>query len=387
VSSVPRARDEAASSAGWWLRSVVSTGQQGRAIVETEFAHVARGRQAVDARESDQFTEFDGHVPAAGPGLDPCGNGRSVSVTDLEGIAACPYRFFLKRGLGLRPVDERERDRDVWLDPLTRGSELHDVYAALLRRCRDAKRCPDKAKDAGWLRALAEGRLAELQREMPAATREIHDRESREFLADVELFLDAECEMSGGEPVGLEVSFGRPLDGDEAEPLAREEAVEIDLGDGLRFRIAGRIDRIDKVGPDEFQILDYKTGGYWADTWKGSFGRGRRLQHALYGLAAVELLKGQCKAPKVRSGVYYFPTRKGRRERVEIVAPPTAKIAEVVADIRAVIREGAFVHAPDEGDCRFCDYRAACDNSVHAQAERKLADPALAPFGRLRSHD
>ena len=58
-------------------------------------------------------------------------------MTELERAAECPFRFFLKRGLGLRPVDERERDRDVWLDPLTRGSELHDVYAALLRRCRD----------------------------------------------------------------------------------------------------------------------------------------------------------------------------------------------------------------------------------------------------------
>ena len=55
----------------------------------------------------------------------------------------CPFRFFLKRGLGLRPVDERERDKDVWLDPLTRGSELHDLYAALLRRCRDDGRRPD----------------------------------------------------------------------------------------------------------------------------------------------------------------------------------------------------------------------------------------------------
>ena len=57
------------------------------------------------------------------PFLENVTRGRSISRERLE-------RFFLKRGLGLRPVDERERDRDVWLDPLTRGSELHDVYAA-----------------------------------------------------------------------------------------------------------------------------------------------------------------------------------------------------------------------------------------------------------------
>ncbi len=69
-------------------------------------------------------------MPGAGCVLDPCADDNIFSVTDLEAAAECPFRFFLKRGLGLRPVDERERDRDVWLDPLTRGSELHDVYAA-----------------------------------------------------------------------------------------------------------------------------------------------------------------------------------------------------------------------------------------------------------------
>ena len=68
------------------------------------------------------------------------------SVTELEKAAECPFRFFLKRGLGVRPVDERERDKDVWLDPLTRGSELHDVYAALLRRTRDENRRPSEGR-------------------------------------------------------------------------------------------------------------------------------------------------------------------------------------------------------------------------------------------------
>ena len=95
-------------------------------------------------------------------------------------------------GLGLRPVDDRERDKDVWLDPLTRGSELHAVYAALLRRTRDEP--SSHQEDGAWLLALAQDRLAQLHREMPAATPEILERETRDFLADLELFLDAEIE-------------------------------------------------------------------------------------------------------------------------------------------------------------------------------------------------
>ena len=78
----------------------------------------------------------------------------------------------------MRAVDERERDKDVWLDPLTRGSELHDLYAVLLRRTRDANRRPNK-DDGAWLMARASERLQQLNEEMPAATQEILERESQ----------------------------------------------------------------------------------------------------------------------------------------------------------------------------------------------------------------
>ena len=217
---------------------------------------------------------------------------------------------------------------------------------------------------------------------MPAATQEILDRESKEFIADVELFLEAESEYSRGTPIGFEVSFGRPLD-DGVEPLARAEPVEIDLGGGLIFRIAGRIDRIDKVGPASFEVLDYKTGGFWRESWNGVFDRGRRLQHALYGLAAVELLRNQYKNPKVVAGVYYFPSRKGRKERIAIPAPPQTAIAAVLADLRELILAGSFVHASSKETCKFCDYSTGCDQSLEERAEAKLADSKLLAYGRL----
>ena len=245
-SAVPADREGALSPNGWWLRGVVGTGQDGTAVLGAAFPQTARGRAAEERREASEFTEFDGHVPGAGPVLDPCAPTNVYSVTELEKAAECPFRFFLKRGLGVRPVDERERDKDVWLDPLTRGSELHAVYAALLRRTRDENRRPGKG-DGAWLLALAQARLTQLHEEMPAATAEILARETQDFLADVELFLEAEIDETQSTPVGLEVSFGRPLDDDE-DPLARAEPVEIALGAGLTLRIAGRMDRIDEVG-------------------------------------------------------------------------------------------------------------------------------------------
>ena len=131
-------------------------------------------------------------MPEAGPILDPAAPETALSVTELEKAAECPFRFFLKRGLGVRPVDDGERDKDIWLDPLTRGSELHDLYAALLRRARDENRRVTP-QDRAWLISRAQERLRKLNEEMPAATAEILERESKDFLADVELFLAEEA--------------------------------------------------------------------------------------------------------------------------------------------------------------------------------------------------
>ena len=96
--------------------------------------------------------------------------------------------------------------------------------------------------------SIAQDALDRLNREMPPATTEILERETRDFLADVELFLEGESKPPGPSRSASRCRSGVRSDDDEEE-LAREEPVEIDLGGGLTFRIAGRIDRIDKVGP------------------------------------------------------------------------------------------------------------------------------------------
>jgi ATP-dependent helicase/nuclease subunit B len=383
-SAVPEERQSALSAGGWWLRSVVGTGGKGIQILDSVFTGVANGLVADGSRRSIDFTEFDGYAPEAGQMLDPAAPENLFSVTELERAAECPFRFFLKRGLGVRPVDEREREQDIWLDPLTRGSELHELYAALLRRTRDENRRPNK-EDQAWLTALAEARLAKLNQEMPAATAEILHGESKDFLADLDLFLEAEINDSRSTPIGIEVSFGRPLD-NESDPLARPEAVHVDLGDGVTFRVSGRIDRIDKVGADSFEVLDYKTGGFWRDNWRGSFRGGRRLQHALYGLAAVELLRARYKNPKVTAGIYYFSSHKGRGERVPLATPATADVAAVLRDLREIITQGEFVRTKDDHDCKFCDYVVVCGGEVNRQAELKLPDSKLGAYRRLAAH-
>jgi ATP-dependent helicase/nuclease subunit B len=329
--------------------------------------------------------EFDGHVPHAGPHLDPAGAANIYSVTELEAAAQCPFRLFLRRGLGVRPLDERERDRDVWLTPLVRGSELHDIYAIALRRARDENRRLT-TNDAVWLRQHASTRLAQLHEEMAAATPEVLERESADFLDDVDLFVDAEINHTQSTPVGFEVSFGRPLRGD-TEPLAREDPVEISLGGGQTLRIAGRIDRIDETAAGTYEVLDYKTGKFYAPGWGGAFAGGTRLQHALYGLAAVELLRARTATPTVTGGVYYFSSHKGRQQRVPIPSPSLGALAKVLDDLREVIATGHFIRAAAHDTCKFCNYASACGEHTNVQANAKRSDARLQAVVRLAAHE
>jgi ATP-dependent helicase/nuclease subunit B len=387
ASIVPATPDRALDESRWWLHGVLRAGDSARPAILSRYPSLCAGIEARARRTSPDFTEFDGHVPAAGAALDPGRAGLVISPTQLEDAAECPFRHFLKRGLGVDAIESGERDRDVWLNPLLRGSLLHDLYASLLRRCRAASRRATVQQDSAWLRDEGARMLDALVVEMPPPSAEVRDRETTLFLEDLALFVEAEAALAQGRtPIGFEVAFGR-VGPEDDEPLAQAEPVTIDAG-GLTLRIAGRIDRIDQVGPAEFEIVDYKTGGYYAPNWKGTFAGGTRLQHALYGLAAAELLRHHLH-PKARvvGADYYFPSAKGNQERKRIPAPPLATVGQVLSDLRQVIASGLFVHAPDEESCRWCNHGLACGRNAHAAAAAKHADPQLAPFVRLASHE
>jgi RecB family exonuclease len=392
VSIVPSDPGRALTDAGWWLSHLKPSGSKGQHAVLAQFSPLARGLHAEEQRASQAFTEFDGHVPEAGKVLDPSEVARPVSPTQLEAAAGCAFRHFLQRGLGVSAPDERENDGDSWLDPGTRGSELHDLYAAMLRRNRKAAVPLHAKKDLAWLLDRGTARLEELRVEMPPPSEEVYERESRDFLADLELFLLEECDRDPTRtPVGLEVSFGYAIDEDEngeREALAQEDPVVVDLGMGLSFKLAGRIDRIDRIGDATFEIIDYKTGGYYAPQWaSGIFSGGSRLQHALYGLAAVQLLRRKYKGAKVARGTYYFSSAKGGKERRSIDTPSQAALAGVLSDLREVIASGTFIHASKEEACKFCDLGAACRVSdALGRVETKLSDRLLAARRRLHTH-
>ncbi len=69
-----------------------------------------------------------------------------------------------------------------------------------------------------------------------------------------------------------------------------------------------------------------------------------------------------------------------------MAAPSRAETASVLGDLRDLIILGQFVRTPNQGNCKFCDYIAACGGVVNQQAKTKQPDSRLAAYRRLAAH-
>jgi RecB family exonuclease len=387
VSAIPPDPARAPTDAAWWLAQARRAPARTETAALAAFPALVRGREALQHRASTGFTPWDGFVSAAGTLLDPTQSIFPISPSRLEAAAKCPFRFFLQKGLGVDALDEEERDRDVWLDHLTRGRILHELFAETMRALRQERRRPTKA-DVPRTLERGEHRLQSLRLELPPPSEEVFQHERDELLYDLRLFIEHECRHPDVEPIACEVPFGLPPGpDDEVEPLALADAVEIPLGPGRRLRVHGRIDRLDRRPDGTFETIDYKTGGFWPADWQGTFAGGTRLQHALYGVAAEIMLARRYERPRVSQGTYFFPGARGLRRRKEISTPDPAQLAEVLRDLADVIAAGTFIQAPKKEACRFCDFAAACGKDPALRAKSKFEQaPELAVYRRLSAH-
>lgn len=389
VTRVPTQRDEALDEAAWWTAGIRDAGRRAQPALAAAYPALARGGEAERAREGEAFTEFDGLVAVAAGALDPRRRPSGISPTALEELATCPFRFFLKRGLRIEPLDEAEADPYAWLDPLSRGGLLHEVYADFLRALRDRNERPDPARHAAEIRAMGERALADYKDKIPAPSELVYQREREEILRDLEVFLRLTAEATDREPVALEVSFGLGA-AEAAEPLSRADPVVVDPGDGLRFPLRGRIDRIDRLAPHRYAVVDYKTGWLWGDDRLGAIlAAGRQLQQPLYAMAAAALLRARDPDATVEKAEYVFPTVRGRAQPVPRPPDGGPDFKPVLRVLFTLLERGVFPHTADEKECGRCDFRGACGVEPWRRAQAKREAPAndmLEPVQKLEEY-
>jgi len=255
------------------------------------------------------------------------------------------------------------------------------------------------------IRKIAEEVVTRYKEDIPPPTERIFEQERKGIWEALDVFLAAEEEWAGKcEPLLFEVTFGMGKKGKakkvkgkgdaEAAEEGMDEPASLDIGGERPLALAGRIDRIDRVGEGRYRVVDYKTGSYGIFEELLEFGKGRVLQHALYAIAAEQILrklKIDARPAVVESG-YYFPTRKGEGNKI-LRGFNREKFKALVAEMVDVLEKGNFVANPalTEKDCgEFCDYSAICGGTAardRAKEKKEKNPDVFGIFDRLKDYE
>ena len=287
-----------------------------------------------------------------------------VWVTELEGIARCPWQTFLGRLLRLQPVPDAGADLPALSGALV-GSVVH---AALERIARGgagdgprtlAEVSAAAARAVPWpaepeleriLVAAAEEALREEGLALPLLVRSVAER-ARPFVDAAHL---ADFAAEGAVAVaGAEVEGG---------------AMVTD-GTGRPRRVAFRADRVDAVG-GALRLTDYKTNKGLTTSAKEEqkrkrllhfLGTGQWLQAAAYAASGGEVVAGR----------YLFLKPETADAARAIVANADRELLETfraaVVDLLALRDAGAFFPrlvtpggSKENPACGYCSFREAC---------------------------
>ncbi|MHB8172096.1 MAG: PD-(D/E)XK nuclease family protein [Thermincolia bacterium] len=396
VSYVPEEAENSLSEEEWWgVKALSDQGlQAGLDRVRACYAGLDAGLAAEEAREGKVFSAYDGKVPVEAEGIDPRLNKEVVlSATQLEKLATCPFSYFLRYVLGIKPPDEVEAEAGAWLDPLARGSLLHDIYCRYMRKACTGEGALEHSKE--MLMEIAEELIGDTKNLIPPPNPVIYETEKEQLLRGLEVFWRLEEGNKGDTiPAYFEVPFGFGEEEVQEAGLGLAQPVELPLADGKSIRLRGRIDRIDRNTADgSYEVWDYKTGGASVYEDRDYLKQGRQVQHALYAWVLEELLRisGQEPQARVEVGGYIFPTEKGEGRRVARDQRGRGRLAEALGKMLDLVATGTFCASHDENRCGYCDYQIVCRYPTATQRLKAMAgeeeNRELEPWKELQGYE
>jgi RecB family exonuclease len=251
-----------------------------------------------------------------------------LSLTGLEDMMQCRFKFFAGRTLGLKARPERPQER---LQARVTGLILHEALEAWLNN-----------KRQGNFVALFETAFDRMCREMhlPAGFRlEVERINLREIARKVNAT-------------------------EQWSPVSSEAEVELALSYPHGVTVNCRVDRIDRMSDTECVIVDYKSSR--TASVEKNVESTVKLQGPLYALAAKEQLNLDTLA------MMYVAVREDKRFGWGDVPGAKLDLKEIPprwmedARDRSIERLASFLggalHAEpsEQENCRWCDYKEAC---------------------------
>ncbi|HBG23025.1 MAG TPA: hypothetical protein DDW83_07210, partial [Peptococcaceae bacterium] len=270
-------------------------------------------------RQASEPTIYDGALDRAAKPADipvsPRIPRKPISCSQLECLAACPFSYFLKYILRLELPQDLLYDPSGWLDPLQRGILLHSVFCDFMRQLASSRERVDEKRHQDLIYQIALQLVDQYKEKVPIPSDLIFQSETNEILESCDFFLAIESRRKST-PLYFEVPFGLGKEEVKKAGCGLAEPVRLDLGKGHILSICGRIDRIDQISENCFSVWDYKTGKGKAYGDEKFYDKGRQIQHAIYAIAAEEILKVLHVSPQVVSSGYIFPSKKGEGRQV-----------------------------------------------------------------------
>jgi CRISPR/Cas system-associated exonuclease Cas4 (RecB family) len=303
---------------------------------------------------------------------------RSFSPTALQHYASCPYKFVLNALHKLAPREEPAELEE--LDPLQRGSLIHDVQFKLLGRLRDTKLLPvteqnlEQAREA--LDAVIDDVAARYKDDLSPAIERVWDDGIASIRADLREMLRRATEEVEWIPGHFELSFGL-VERRDRDPNSTFDPVALDCGIKLR----GSIDLVERRKDGAIRATDYKTGKARA-TDATIIGGGETLQPVLYALTLEKLFPKE----RIDSGRLYYCTSNGEFKEVVIPLDDEARraAAAVAKTVGDALESGFLPAAPVSRGCEWCDYRPVCGPYEETRSTKVKKQDRLAPLLQLR---
>lgn len=301
-----------------------------------------------------ETTHRDRHLVSAEPVRPPAPSAGALlpgrlSAAAVQALVTCPYQFHARRLLALAPLDEIREDaekRDL-------GQAIHAVLESFHAEWGEVDLSsvpPDTL--AASLAAQSARVFGSLQELWPEA------------LTFQRVFDTLAAEL-------LDLTIGHARAGWRWQAGERWGERLLELDDGRRIVLVGRIDRIDRqVRGGQVRVVDYKVRGP-KQVSSGLREPGEDVQLPLYGL----LLGGAAEVAEYLVIDTSSRSQTGRAaRRVLSVAPPQdfrSLVDAVDVRLRAdLVRIAAGAPLPAHGvesDCRHCDMRGVCRRGTWAE--------------------
>jgi RecB family exonuclease len=358
----------------------------GPAVLERLEPRAIRADRLRRARWSDRtLTAFDGLLigPDALAALTADLTGRVLYPTQLEGYAACPYRYLLATIFRLKPLDEPE---DLLrMEPMTKGGVVHRIMQRFIGELGAPPSPAAAAAQRDRLLAIAGDELDAAERQGLTGAPLLWNADRIEIIDDLLAWFDQQLADPSTYPASaVEVAFGPTWSEGPRSPLASDEPLLLRMG-GHELRLGGLIDRIDYAPNARFRVIDYKTGTGSRLPRDGQLAGGRALQLPVYLFAGAQLLGID---PANGEAVYQVVSKRGQlkqiRFRGEDLEARRDEIEAVFVRIASGISSGDFHAEPSDDTCRWCDFQNLCDVGRQRVRTRKQNDPRLTSFSEMR---